>query len=114
MSSLRPFPRNGNLRTIGPALLYVNVEWCPHCRAARPLMEKVAGVLGSVVPVYSVDGDDRADLAQELGVKGFPTIVLITQGGARYLFDQERSLDAITSFVCHNAASHYDFCKRVR
>lgn len=77
-------------------------------------MEQVAGVLGSVVPVYSIDADERPDLAKELGVKGFPTIVLVTKGGAQHKFDQDRTMDAITSFVCQHAASHSSFCQRVR
>ena len=114
MASLRSFPRNGNLRTIGPALLYVNVGWCGYCRAARPTMEQVSGALGSVVPVYSVDGDERPDLAEELGAKGFPTIILVTAGGARHTYTGERTFDAITSFVCDKAASQSSFCRRAR
>lgn len=114
MASLRDFPSNGNLQTIGPALLYVNVQWCGHCKAARPIMEQVSGVLGSIVPVYSVDGDARGDLASALGVKGFPTIIYVAQGGARYEYTGERTVDALTSFVCHNSAERHQFCNRIR
>jgi thioredoxin-like negative regulator of GroEL len=114
MAELRDFPRNGNLRTIGPALLYVNVAWCGHCRAARPILEAVSGVLGSVVPVYSIDGDERGDLAKALRVQGFPTIVYVDEAGARYRYEGERTVDAITSFVCHNSASRHQFCTRIR
>lgn len=114
MASLRDFPQNGNLRTIGPALLFVNVDWCGHCKAAKPIMEQVSGVLGSIVPVYSVDGDKRTDLAQALGVKGFPTIFYVAEGGARYEYTGDRTPDAITSFVCHNSAERHQFCRRVR
>lgn len=114
MTTLRTFPRNGNLQTIGPALLYVNVQWCGHCRAARPTMEKVSGVLGSVVPVYDIDGDERGDLAEALGVKSFPTIIYVDQAGSRYKYTGERTVDAISSFVCHNSAQRHQFCRRVR
>lgn len=114
MASLRSFPRDANLSTVGPALLYVNVQWCGHCKRTRPIMEQVSGVLGSVVPVYSVDGDERPDLAEAMGVKGFPTIVYVSEGGARYEYTGERTQDAITSFVCHNSASRHQFCRRVR
>ncbi len=111
MTTLREFPMDGNLATIGPALLYVNVSWCGHCRAARPIMEKVSGVLGSQVPVYSIDGDARGDLAKALRVKGFPTIVYVAQGGARYPYDGPRTVDAIASAVCHHSEK-YHFCSR--
>lgn len=112
--SIRDFPRNATLRSVGPALLYVNVTWCGHCRALKPTMEQVAGVLGSVVPVYSVDGDSRDDLTSALGVKGFPTIVYVDAGGKRFQYTGERTLDAITSFVCHNSSQRHEFCKRLR
>lgn len=113
MTSLRNFPRDANLRTIGPALLYVNVGWCGHCREARPIMEKVSGILGSQVPVYSVDGDAREDLVRSLRVKAFPTIVYVAKGGARYTYDGPRTVDGIASSVCHHSES-YPFCERLR
>lgn len=114
MTTLSSFPPNGNLQTIGPALLFVQVGWCGHCKAAKPIMEQVSGVLGSIVPVYSVDGDERGDLTSALGVQGFPTIVYVAEGGARYEYTGERTVDAITSFVCHNSAQRHQFCRRIR
>lgn len=113
MGSLREFPTRGNLHTIGPALLYVNVKWCPHCRSARPIMERVSGILGSQVPVYNIDGDTRDDLVQALGVTSFPTIIYVSSGGARYTYDGPRTQDAIASSVCHHSET-YPFCERFR
>lgn len=114
MASLRTFPRNANLQTIGPALLYVNVEWCGYCKKARPIMEKVSGILGSQVPVYSVDGDARKDLTNALRVGSFPTIIYVDSGGSRYVYTGDRTVDAIASFVCHNSAERHQFCRRLR
>lgn len=114
MASLREFPRNGNLQTIGPALLFAKMDTCPHCVAAKPIMEQVSGVLGSIVPVYSIDNRQRPDLVSALGVQGFPTIIYVSEGGARYEYTGARTVDAITSFVCHNSAERHQFCRRVR
>lgn len=114
MASLRDFPRNGNLQTVGPALLYVNVGWCGYCKKARPIMEKVSGILGSVVPVYSIDGDERGDLAAALRVDSFPTIIFVDDSGSRYVYTGERTVDAISSFVCHNSSQRHQFCRRIR
>lgn len=113
MTSLRSFPSNANLHSIGPALLYVNVTWCPHCKAARPILERVSGILGSQVPVYSVDGDERDDLARALGVSSFPTIIYVSKGGARYAYDGPRTVDGIASSVCHHSEA-YPFCERLK
>lgn len=116
MNPLPEFPMNGNLQTIGPALLFVNVSWCGHCTRARPVMEKVSGVLGSIVPVYSVDGDDRSDLTKALGVKSYPTILYITPGGAKYTYAEytgDRTVDGIASFVC-NFDRTRQFCRKFK
>lgn len=114
MASLRPFPPNAHYSTVGPALLFVNVDWCGHCKRARPIMEQVSGVLGSVVPVYDVNGEERPDLAKALGVRGFPTIIYVSEDGKPYRYEGDRTQDAITSFVCHNSASRHQFCSAVR
>ena len=101
-----------DLRTAGPALMYVNVEWCGHCKAAKPVMNKVATVLGSVVPVFSVDGDERKDIAKALGVSSYPTIIYIDEAGKRFEYQGDRTVDALSSFVCHNSSARHKFCKR--
>ncbi len=113
MTTLRKFPKTANVNTIGPALLYVNVSWCGHCRATRPIMEKVSGVLGSIVPVYSIDGDERDDLTAALGVQGYPTIIYVSNTGSRYTYEGPRTVDAITSAVCQYDESH-GFCARYK
>lgn len=114
-SSLAPFPARANPRALGhPALLYFNVDWCPHCRATKPTMEQVAATVGGVVRVYSVDGDERTDLCQALGVQGFPTIVFASPDGSMYEYSGPRTVDAISSFVCQNSGRHHQFCRRQR
>lgn len=112
---IRNLPPNVNMRAIGPALLYVNATWCGYCKETRPTIEKVAGVLGSIVPVYNVDSEADADVAKALGVKSYPTILYVTEGGAVVPFKgSSRTLDTITSFVCNNSAERHQFCRRIR
>ena len=90
----------------GPALLYVNAKWCGHCKNTRPVMQDVAQILGSVVPVYDVDSDANADLISQLGskVEGFPTIIY-KNGNSLKVFGTERSVDNIQGFVCDQDSS---------
>lgn len=87
---------------VGPAVLYCNVSWCGHCKSMRPTMETVSGILGSMVPVYSVDGD-RYEVS-EWGVDGFPTVLLIDEGGAMHQYTGPRTVDGVTSWVCQQVA----------
>lgn len=110
---MRTFPRNANVATIGPALLFVKADWCGYCRAAKPVLQKVSAVLGSVVPVYAVDADARPDLVRALGVNSFPTIIYVRADNTMVKFDaSERTVEAISSFVCNNSTSVYSFCPR--
>lgn len=98
------------LRAGAPALLFVNVTWCGHCVAAKPTLEKVARALGSTVPVYSIDGDLRKRLVEELGVKSFPTILFADNNGI-HAFEGERTFDNLVGFVCQYASSG-TYCKK--
>lgn len=99
------------LRSAGPALLFVHVTWCSYCRAATPMLEKVASMLGSAVPTYKIDADEMPHLAKALGVKSFPTIFYISRHGI-HKFEAERTPDNIAGFVCQHASSDgsYEFC----
>lgn len=110
MANLDQFRGNdiNAVRSVAPALLFVYVTWCPHCRNAYPLMENVAKALGQTVPVYGVDGDKNTRLVKQLGVSSYPTILLVTKDGGIKKFDGERSLDAIIGHVCaHGLQGEY-------
>mmetsp|Transcript_22746 Transcript_22746/g.57299 ORF Transcript_22746/g.57299 Transcript_22746/m.57299 type:complete len:462 (-) Transcript_22746:276-1661(-) len=56
--------------------------WCGHCKALKPEWEKAAKALKGVVNVAAVDADQHQSLGSQYGVRGFPTIKLLTvQGG---------------------------------
>ncbi len=113
MTSLRDFPADANIAELGPALLYVNVQWCGFCKRTKPVMEKVSGILGSVVPVYSIDADERPDVAEAFKVNKYPTILYLDKYGKVYPYNGDRTLDAIVSAVCHYSDSH-PFCERYK
>lgn len=64
-------------------------------------MEKVSQALGSVIPVFDVDGDAFPDFMKRWNVQGYPTI-LLASGGTLVEFSGDRTFDAITSFACGN------------
>lgn len=111
---MKTFPRNANVASVGPALLFVKADWCGYCREATPVLKKVSSILGSVVPVYAIDVDQRPDLARALGAKSFPTIIYARADNTLVKYEGERTADAISSFVCQNSTTAYPFCARRR
>jgi thiol-disulfide isomerase/thioredoxin len=82
------------------AVLFVKADWCPHCRTAKPEVEKAAAILGSVVPVYAVDADRQGRTVEELGVDGFPTILFRDARGKLHTYTKEREGRKIADWVC--------------
>ena len=66
-----------------PVFAFVTADWCGPCQTMKRgalADRRVADVVRTrTEPVY-IDGDEHPDIVQSLGVRGFPTVVIIRDG----------------------------------
>jgi thiol-disulfide isomerase/thioredoxin len=94
-----------------PVILYVNVQWCGHCKRARPIMEKLSQHLGMSLSVVDVDGDKWGDYLQRVMGPGAPTsypTILYVEDGRATSFEDERTFRNLTDFACAMAGTCRD------
>lgn len=73
--------------------------WCGHCKALTPTWEKAASVLKGVATVAALDADANQALAQEYGIRGFPTIKVFAPGKPPVDYQGARDVKPIAEFA---------------
>jgi thiol-disulfide isomerase/thioredoxin len=85
-------------------LFLFKVEWCPHCKTAKPIFDEVEKELngrqvnGYTVTFKTVDCEAEPDLADKFKIEGYPTIKLVKDGQV-IEYDAKPDKDKIMEFL---------------
>lgn len=87
-------------------LYYFFTEWCPHCKKAKPIMNKLKEQLSQnnnkindvKINMIEVDCDKDTATAEKFGVEGYPTIKLLHQNKV-IEYDAKPDLDVLHQFL---------------
>ena len=86
------------------SLYFFGVDWCPHCKDAKPVWEEFVkentskSFKGKTVNFVNVDCDKDSALADKYGVSGYPTIKL-DKGDSVIEYKSKPSKDTLLSFL---------------
>ena len=108
-SLLEGYASGMNIRSQHPneevvTLYFFGVEWCPHCKHAKPEWDAFVkenegkSFNGKKVNFVNVDCDKDSALADKYDVSGYPTIKLDT-GSDVIEFKSKPEKDALTKFL---------------
>ena len=89
-----------------PTLVLFYAPWCGHCKKLEPVYNQFQQSYSGPAKVVSVNCDENKEIAQQHGIKGFPTIRLYRNGMSNASdFDEysgERTLGGLTSYLSQN------------
>jgi thiol-disulfide isomerase/thioredoxin len=96
----------GNARGAGGEIVCTMyyVDWCPHCKTAKPEWEKFMQMFngkevnGKKVLVVKINCEENPDAAKEAGVEGYPSFKF-NLNGKDFDYDDERVADRFEAFL---------------
>jgi thiol-disulfide isomerase/thioredoxin len=82
------------------------VDWCPHCKTAKPIFTDFMGsgtvtVNGKPVKCTMVNAETNPEVVKELNVKGYPSF-LLSKGSQIVEFNGPRTVEGFMDFLKQN------------
>lgn len=63
-----------------PCVVDIYATWCGPCKQLAPVLDELASELAGKVEFYKFDGEKETEAASAIGVKAYPTLLLMAPG----------------------------------
>ena len=63
-----------------PVVVDFWADWCEPCKVLMPILEKIANEYQGAFLLAKVNADEQQGIAQQLGVRSLPTVMVIQNG----------------------------------
>lgn len=63
-----------------PVLVDFFAEWCGPCKTLAPILKQVAKATEGKARVIKIDIDKNPEIAQQLSIRGVPTMIIYKKG----------------------------------
>lgn len=89
-----------------PKLVLFYAPWCGHCKnfmnsGWKDFINFHQKNLTSIIDVVSLSCEDNKELCKEIGIRGYPTVILFANG-KKIIYDGERTLEDLLYFLSAN------------
>ena len=80
-------------------LVYFHMNGCGHCKRFTPIWDEFSGKYNGEIKLKKLERNEAGDMLNKYEIQGFPTILLLDEQGNKKVFEGDRSISGLESFI---------------